>query len=99
VVRLTIEKLNGVDKIFNNKEIKPVKKTDKLEKKDSIEISDKAKEMALREKYIKIIKESPEIDNSKKIEELKKQISEPDYITQKLIDDIARRIAESLGLL
>ncbi len=46
-----------------------------------------------------MIKESPEIDNSKRIEELKKKISEPDYITQKLIDDIARRIAESLGLL
>ncbi len=96
---MTIEKINGVDKIFNNKEIKPVKKNDKVDKSDSIEISDRAKELALREKYIKMIKESPEIDNSKRIEELKKKISEPDYITQKLIDDIARRIAESLGLL
>lgn len=96
---MTIEKINGVDKIFNNKEIKPVKKNEKVDKSDSVEISDKAKELALREKYMKIIKESPEIDNSKRIEELKKRMSEPDYITQKLIDDIARRIAESLGLL
>lgn len=96
---MTIEKINGVDKIFNNKEIKPVKKNDKVDKSDSIEISDKARELALREKYIKMIKESPEIDNSKRIEELKKKMAEPDYITQKLIDDIARRIAESLGLL
>ncbi len=96
---MTIEKINGIDKIFNNKEIKPIKKSEKVDKADSIEISDKAKELALREKYIKMIKESPEIDNSKRIEELKKKISEPDYITQKLIDDIARRIAESLGLL
>lgn len=98
---MTIEKINGVDKIFNNKEVKPVKKAEKVDRSDSIEISDKAKELALREKYIKMIKETPEpeVDNSKRIEELKKKISEPDYITQKLIDDIAKRIAESLGLL
>ncbi len=47
---MTIEKINGIDKIFNNKEIKPIKKSEKVDKADSIEISDKAKELALREK-------------------------------------------------
>lgn len=96
---MSIEKINGIDKIINNKEIKPLRKTARTEKTDSIEISDKARELALRDKYIKMIKESPEPDNSQKIEELKKKIQEPDYITQKLIDDIAKRIAESLGIL
>jgi len=35
----------------------------------------------------------------RKIEELKSKINKPDYITQKIIDDIAKKIAESLGLL
>ena len=95
---MTIGKINKFDKIYPKKEIKAVKKNVKTNSSDKIEISDKAKELALRNKYIKMIKEAPEINNSKKIEYLKKQINKPDYITQKIIEDIARKIAESLGI-
>lgn len=95
---MTIGKINKFDKIYPKKDVKPIRKSIKTGSSDKIEISEKAKELALRNKYIKMIKESPEINNSKKIEYLKKQINKPDYITQKIIEDIARKIAESLGI-
>lgn len=95
---MTIGKINKFDKIYPKKDVKPVKKNVKTNSSDKIEISDKAKELALRNKYIKMIKEAPDINNSKKIEYLKQQINKPDYITQKIIEDIARKIAESLGI-
>ena len=95
---MTIDRINKLNKIYQKKEVKPVKKSKGDTKTDKIEISDKARELSLRNKYIKLIKESPDIDNSEKIEYLKKQINKPDYITQKIIEDIARKIAESLGI-
>ncbi|MCX8058307.1 MAG: flagellar biosynthesis anti-sigma factor FlgM [Spirochaetes bacterium] len=97
---MSIDKINGINKIYPQSEVKPLKPKEKTNTaSDNISISEEAKEMALRDKYFKIVKEAPEIDNKEKIEELKSKINKPDYITQKLIDDIAKKIAESLGLL
>jgi len=64
---MSIDKINGINKIYPQSEVKPLKPKDKVANKtDNISISDEAKELALREKYIKIVKEAPEIDNSEK---------------------------------
>jgi len=95
---MSIDKINGLNKIFKKTEITKAKPTKNTSSADKISISDKAKEFALRDKYIKMIKDAPEIDNSQKIEKLKKDIDKPDYINQKIIDHIAKKIAESMGI-
>ena len=96
---MTIDKINKLDKVLPKKDIKPVKKSSKAGATDKIEISSKAKELALRNKYIQMIKDSPELDNAEKIEALKGKVGEPDFMTQKIVEDIAQKIAESLGIL
>jgi len=88
---MSIEKINGINKIYPKKEIKTPKTKEKTNASDSINISDKARELALRDKYIKMVKEAPELDNTEKIEELKKKVNKPDSITQQIIDDLAKK--------
>ncbi len=95
---MSIDKINGLNKIFKKKEIKKAKSIKNKPASDKISISEKAKEFALRDKYIQMIKDAPDVDNSKKVEQLKKDIDNPDFINERIINHIAKQIAESMGI-
>ena len=89
--------LSNIQSAYSN-QIRKESGTDAVEKKsDRVEISGAAKLAQLREAVTKAAKESSEVRHSK-VEEAKRKLESGTLINDKVIDEIASRIVDSIGL-
>ena len=94
---MTIQGIGPIDPISKYKKTGKTKQAPKTEKTDSIDVSAEAKAKAEMYKATETVKNSPEIRHQK-IEEIKKKIEDPNYISDKVIDMIADKILESFDI-
>ena len=90
---MTVERVNVPDPISKYNKTNKAQKTEKRERKDSISFSEDAKSKAEIYNATETAKMSPEIRSSK-VEEIKKKLQDPTYITQKVIEELAEKLME-----
>jgi len=95
---MTIDKIGKINNIYKANNKNNVNKADNINKTDSINISQEAHKKAEIEKYLKIVKNSPDI-RSDKVEAAKKNLDEYFSDEKKLdtiIDNISQKIADKI---
>ncbi|MDX9800667.1 MAG: flagellar biosynthesis anti-sigma factor FlgM [Spirochaetia bacterium] len=90
---MTIDKLGSINPVQNyNKTDKPVKSSNKTEN-DSISVSSEARVMGELLKAAEAVKQSPDI-RMDRVEEVKRKMSDPDYINDAVINSVADKIID-----
>jgi negative regulator of flagellin synthesis FlgM len=92
---MAIDKIGPINNYNEYKKINkkgPVKKSNLS---DSVSISKEAMDMAETSKIMEIIKNTPDV-RADKVNEIKAKINNPDYINDDIIDNVARKIIESI---
>jgi negative regulator of flagellin synthesis FlgM len=92
---MKVESLGNLEPIQPSKGIGKASRTEKIDKRDSVSISDEAVRKADWLKTIEYAKAAPDI-RADRIAELKQKINDPNYITEKLLYDTADRIIDHL---
>ena len=90
---MTIERVNVPDPVSKYNKASKVQNTRKKEGKDSISFSDDAKTKAEIYRVTESAKLSPEIRMSR-VEEVKRKLQDPTYITRKVIEELAEKLME-----
>ncbi len=90
---MTVERVNVPDPISKYNKSNKVQKTKKNAQKDSISVSEDAKTKGVIYKATESVKMAPDIRMSR-IEEIKKKLQDPTYLTQKVIEDLAEKLME-----
>jgi len=90
---MTIDKLGSINPVQNyNKPEIPVKSSNKTEN-DSISVSSEARVMGELLKAAEAVKQSPDI-RMDRVEEVRRKMSDPDYINDKVINSVADKIID-----
>ena len=90
---MTVERVNGPDAISKYTNANKVQKTDKRKPKDSISFSEDARSKAEIYKATETVRMSPEVRMTK-VEEVKKKLQDPTYVTKKVIEELAEKLME-----
>ncbi len=94
---MTIERVGLPDPISKyNKAAKPQKAT-KKESTDSISFSKDAKAKAEIYSAAENVKMSPDI-RMDRVEEMKRKLEDPTYITEKMIEEVAEKLMEQFNI-
>jgi negative regulator of flagellin synthesis FlgM len=94
---MTIQGIGPLDPITKfNKTDKP-ERVAKTDKSDSINVSEEAKSKAEIYNATEIAKNAEDIRWSK-VEEVKQKLQNPDYINQKVIEEVADKIMENFKI-
>ena len=94
---MVVESIGPVDPVPNQKRINRVDKPIESGKTDSIEVSAEAKSAAETFHIVELVKNSPDVRNEK-ITEAKEKLQDPNYINDKLVNELADHIMESFGI-
>ena len=94
---MTVERVNVPDPISKYNKSNKVQKTKKDAQKDSISFSEDAKSKGEIYKATESVKMSPDVRMSR-VEEIKKKLEDPTYLTQKVIEDLAEKLMEYLKI-
>lgn len=90
---MTIERVGVPDPISNLNKTGRAQKPKDSQKKDSISFSQDAKSKAEIYSATETAKMSPDI-RLDRIEEIRRKLADPSYITEKLVDDLAEKLME-----
>ena len=90
---MTIERVGPVDPLQNLKKTKGPDKPRKSEGADSISVSEEARSKAEVYQATELAKGAPEI-RWELVEEAKKKLLDPNYISDKVVDTVAERLME-----
>ena len=93
---MTIDRLGPIDPLSKLNKTEKTGKPVKPEVKDSISVSDEAKNLGEIYRATEVVKASPDI-RMDKVEEIKQKMQDPDYIDSK-IEEVADRIMDAFGL-
>ena len=94
---MVVESIGPVEPVSNQKKINRIEKSLESEKADSIDVSAEAKSAAENFHKVELVKSSPDI-RSEKITEAKEKLQDPNYIDEKVIDELADQIMQSFGV-
>ena len=94
---MTIERINFPDLISRIKKTQKNINLKKSQKADSIEVSQDAKTKAEIFQATETVKLAKDL-RMEKIEEIKRKLQDPNYITQKVIEETAEKIIEYFEL-
>ncbi|GEM_PF-2361458 len=96
---MDIHGINGINKINQIKKQKQVSESKRIipQKTDSVEVSDKARHMAELEKVREAVKAAPDI-RIDKVNAAKEKIKNGTLISKAVINEIAERIVDNLGM-
>ncbi|HAK45678.1 MAG TPA: flagellar biosynthesis protein FlgM [Spirochaeta sp.] len=93
---MTIDRLGPIDPLSKLNKTEKTDKTVKSDAKDTISVSDEAKNLAEIYRATEIVKAAPDI-RMDRVEEVKQKLQDPDYIDSK-IGEVADRIMDVFGL-
>jgi negative regulator of flagellin synthesis FlgM len=88
---MTIERINVPDPISTIKKTDNAAKITKNSEKDSVNLSEEAKFKADIYNATETVKQSPQI-RTDRVEEVKKKLQDPSYISDKIVETVAERI-------
>ena len=95
---MTIEPINGLNKVDGPGKAKKTGKTSRPSKKsDSVSVSSEAKTRLEKAKYAKIVTGTSDV-RADKVAEMRQKYGSGNYLTDKVADKIAEKIIESLGI-
>ena len=94
---MTIERVGAPDPISRPKKAQRPVRADKGSSADSINVSAGAKEKAEVYQATEIAKASPDI-RMDRIEEVKRKLEDPTYLSNKVIDELADKLVEYFNL-
>lgn len=92
-----IGKVSGIDQIVNTGKTKPVQRTEEVGIQDKVNVSAEAKRLADIEHTIQIVKNAPDV-RLDKIAEAKKLIESGKYSNKDVLDKVADKILNNLGI-
>ncbi len=99
---MTIDKIGPLDKILKTQSDIRINKSEKLSKKDRVELSPEAKRMAEISQVEAKVKAVPDIRadlTPERIKDLRDKLENPDdYLTKEVAKKIAEKVAESFGI-
>ncbi len=91
---MVLNKVGNVNNIYENKKSNSIKRPEKTDRADSIEISSAGLKAAEEAKYTQIIKETPDV-RMEKVQKIKEMIADGSY--DKFIDDeVLGKVADKL---
>jgi negative regulator of flagellin synthesis FlgM len=90
---MTIERLGPTGPISNYNKTGKVSKSDSILGKDSIDVSEEAKQKAEVFKALESLRSVPDIREDR-VAEVKKKLEDPNYINEKVIESVAERILD-----
>ncbi len=93
---MTIDRLGSIDPLSKMNKTGKAEKPVKSEAKDTVSVSDEARNLSEIYRAAEMVKSSPDI-RMDRVEEVRQKLQDPDYINSK-IDEVADRIMESFGL-
>lgn len=96
-LKMTIERIGPIDSVQSIKKNKESAKPQKSEGADSINLSAEAKFKAEIYHTTEMIKNTPDIRHEL-VEEVKKKLEDPSYISDKVIDEVAERLIDFFGI-
>ena len=94
---MTIERIGPLNHLKNINKNKSVDKIKDRKISDSVNISKEAQKMTEISRVKEIVKNTPDI-RPDKIEQAKKLISNPDFLSQQIAETIAEKIVDSFNL-
>ena len=97
VFKMTIQSIGPIDPISKYKKVEKTEKPQKNGNTDSISLSAEAKAKAEIYQATETVKNTPDI-RKEKIEEVKKKLEDPTYISDKVIEVVAEKILDFLEI-
>jgi negative regulator of flagellin synthesis FlgM len=95
---MEIDKIGAINNIQKTEQVKKGKKIKSAQDNmDSVNLSNQAKLLAERSKYIDVVRETPDVRKAR-IAELKEKINSEAYLSEVIGDKLADKIAKSLGI-
>ena len=94
---MVVESIGPVEPVSNQKRINRIEKPLEGGQADSIDVSAEAKSAADNFHKVELVKNSPDVRNEK-IAEVKEKLQDPNYINEKVIDELADQIMQSFGI-
>lgn len=94
---MTVERIGPIDPLQSVKKTQKSEKPKRSEGSDSISLSAEAKSKAEVYQALEIAKSSPDIRQDR-VEEIKRKLQDPSYITEKVINELADRLMEYFGI-
>ena len=94
---MTIERIGPLDPVQNLKKTGKKTMTNGNKGTDSISLSAEAKSKADVYQALEMAKSAPYIRNER-VEEVKRKLKDPSYITEKVISELADRLMEYFGI-
>lgn len=99
---MVVDPINGGQEVQRAQNVKrnDTKQRDtaaaKAKSADTVEISSKAREAAQTHSAIEMVKSVPDVDRRDKVESARERIMGGNYLTPKVVDEIAEKIANLL---
>lgn len=94
---MTIDPLGPIEPPSNFKKLDKPERPRKTDQSDTINVSSEARYKAEVYHATELAKRSPEI-RMDRVQEIKKKLEDPSYISDWMIDQVADRIMESFGI-
>jgi negative regulator of flagellin synthesis FlgM len=94
---MTIDRLGPVDPVSRLNKTGKVEKTERKSANDSVSFSSEAKNLSELYKAAEEVKLAADV-RADKVAELKKKINDPDYINQKVLDNVAEKIMDMFNI-
>lgn len=94
---MTIERVGPPDPVSNVKKTQRVQQSKKQEKTDSIHLSEEARSKAEVYSATESAQKAPDV-RIDRVEEVKKKLQDPSYMSEEVLEETAKKILESFGL-
>lgn len=95
---MEIDKVNSVNNIYKTEQTSKTKKTNsKLSSNDNVSLSNEAKKASEISSYIEMVNSSPDVREDR-IAEIKEKLANNAYSSEQITEQLADRIAQSLGI-
>lgn len=94
---MTIDRLGGVKPLENIQKPSRTQRAQDVDFRDSIAVSDEAKELAEVYKAMEIVSAAPDI-RTDRVAEVQEKLKNPDYINKAVVDLVADRFLDTLGI-
>ena len=94
---MTIDRLGPMDPVSQYSKTDKASPTPRTAEKDSINVSEEAKNKAELYRALESVKMSPDIREDR-VAEVKKKLEDPNYINDRVIDTVAERITDMFKL-
>lgn len=94
---MTIERVGPLDPLQNLRKTDRSARVARADGADSIDLSAEAKTKSELYNAVEIAKSAPEV-RADRVEEVRRKLQDPNYLSEKVIDELADRLMELFGL-